>query len=231
LIVDPDLAAITPIQREILSLIKRRGEACNAEIAAQLDISYEAVRQQLRQLAASRLIESRRRAPGRAGRPTAYYALSAAGDQLFPKAYDELAVALLDSVGDALGPDALRQLLAAMTDERVRAWRSSLPDGPLDRRLRALQDFYRPADPFAAVEGEGEDARLVEHNCPFLNVAMARPALCSVTVSALSRLLGCQVTREHRFQDGAGRCVFRIHPDRPVDPAAFRFAFEHEERP
>jgi predicted ArsR family transcriptional regulator len=69
---------------------------------------------------------------------------------------------------------------------------------------------------------------LVEKNCPFLNVATRRPALCSVTVSTLSRLLGQTVTREKRFQNGDGRCVFRVHLDQPLNPETFRFAFEDE---
>jgi hypothetical protein len=59
-------------------------------------------------------------------------------------------------------------------------------------------------------------------------VATRRPALCSVTVSTLSRLLGYQVTREKRFQACDGRCVFRVHLDQPVEPDTFRFAFEDE---
>jgi predicted ArsR family transcriptional regulator len=76
-------------------------------------------------------------------------------------------------------------------------------------------------------EASGE-LRLVERNCPFLNVASRRPALCSVTVSTLSRLLGHTVTREKRFQDGDGRCVFRVHLNQPINTDAFRFAFEEE---
>ena len=51
---------------------------------------------------------------------------------------------------------------------------------------------------------------------PFLNVATERPAVCSVSVSLLSQLLGVEVVREERFQDGDGRCVFRVYEDRPI---------------
>jgi hypothetical protein len=44
----------------------------------------------------------------------------------------------------------------------------------------------------------------------------------------LSRLLGYTVTREKRFQNGDGRCVFRVHLDQPINSDAFRFAFEEE---
>ena len=58
--------------------------------------------------------------------------------------------------------------------------------------------------------------RVIERNCPYLNAAMKRPALCSVTVNSLTRLLGVRVDREERFQNGDGRCVFRVYADEPV---------------
>lgn len=219
-------------QRQILTFIKQHGEATNAEIAGHLSVSYEAVRQHLRQMEAGQLLVSRRyRADGgRSGRPTHYYALSTAAEHLFPKRYDELAVNFIDRVAAALGREGLRQVLASFTDEQVRQWSPRLQDMSLTQRLEALKEFYLEDDAYMEV-GEHPAAgelHLVERNCPFLNVATRRPALCSVTVSTLSRLLGHSVTREKRFQEGDGRCLFRVHLDRPVDRETFRFAFEEE---
>jgi predicted ArsR family transcriptional regulator len=223
---------ISDVQRQILALIKQRGEMTNAGIAGCLDVSYEAVRQQLRQLEAGQLVVSRKRREDgpRAGRPTLVYALTAAGEHLFPKAYDELAVTLIDTLATTLGPEALRQVLASLADESVRQWTPHLQGKTLPERLEALKEFYLEDD--AYMEAGGDEARgelwLAEKNCPFLNVALRRPALCSVTVSTLSRLLGHRVSRERRFQNGDGRCVFRVHLEQPLTPDAFQFAFEEE---
>lgn len=223
---------ITDTQQRILALIKAQGEASNADIAAHLDITYEAVRQHLRRLEDAGLLVVRRKPAdrSRAGRPTVSYALSAAGEHLFPKTYDELALELIDTLSSALGPDALRQVLATLTDENVARWGPRLEDRPVPERLEALKGIYLDGDPFMEVhrDAAGGDLRLEERNCPFLNVASRRPALCSVTTSTLSRLLGRTVTREKKFQEGDGRCVFRVHMDRPVSAESFRFAFEEE---
>ena len=227
-----NVESISDVQQQILTFIKEQSETTNAAIADRLNVSYEAVRQQLRQLEAAQLVVSRKKRPEgqRVGRPTRVYTLSATGDHLFPKAYDELAVELIDTLAAALGPEALRQVLASLTDENVRQWAPHLQDKSLLERLEALKGIYLEDDAYMEVdkdEASGE-LRLVERNCPFLNVASRRPALCSVTVSTLSRLLGHTVTREKRFQDGDGRCVFRVHLDQPVNADAFRFAFEEE---
>jgi predicted ArsR family transcriptional regulator len=55
---------------------------------------------------------------------------------------------------------------------------------------------------------------------------MRRPILCNVSVNALTRLLGVRVERDERFQHGDGRCVFHVHADQPIDPAAWQFQLE-----
>ena len=89
-----------------------------------------------------------------------------------------------------------------------------------------LRGFYFEGDPFTSVERVDSETILVERNCPFQKVAMARPQLCSTTVSTLTRLLGVRVERRRRFQNGDGRCTFHVLADQPIDPASFRFAFE-----
>jgi predicted ArsR family transcriptional regulator len=154
--------------------------------------------------------------------------LTPSGDHLFPKSYDELAVELIDTLADRPGQPALRQVLGALTDKRVREWEPRLQGKPLAERVAALQAVYRDGDPYMSVEIGRNGIRLIERNCLFLNVASRRPALCSVTVSTLERLLGVKVVREERFQSGHGRCVFRVLTDEPIDPRRFRFALEGE---
>jgi len=59
-----------------------------------------------------------------------------------------------------------------------------------------------------------------------LNVATQRPALCSITVNALSRLLGYRVARQRKFQNGDGCCEFRVLLDQPIDPKQHTFERE-----
>src|SRR4029077_19972848 len=93
---------------------------------------------------------------------------------------------------------------------------------------KALKGIYDEDDAFTSVKKDARGYMLVERNCPFLNVALKRPRLCSITVSTLTRLLGVRVVREERFQDGDRRCVFRVLEDEPVDVRSFRFAPEPE---
>lgn len=218
---------MSEMRKAILAIVKRRGASAIAELADELEVSYEAIRQQVTQLHSEGWLQKGiDRSQGRVGRPQAHYRLTPAGDHLFPKHYDDLTVELLDAVGERFGHEGVRAVLADLTDARVREWAPRLEGMDLEERLQALRGIYLDGDPFVTVERDERGLRLVERNCPFLNVASRRPALCSLTVSVLTRLLGHRVVREERFQAGDGCCAFRVLTDRPVDPETYRFEME-----
>ncbi len=213
---------VSEIRRAILGIVKRRGAAAVQELAEELRISYEGARQQVVQMHREGWLEREvdRRAP-QVGRPRSRYRLTAAGDHLFPKHYDALSVALIDALVARFGTAGLRGVLAELTEARVREWAPRLAGLSLPEKLERLRGIYLEDDPFISVEQTpGGAFRLVERNCPFLNVASRRPALCSLTVNTLSRLLGARVVREERFQAGDGCCAFRVLEERPA-PGGF----------
>lgn len=223
-------AEMSEMRRAILGLVKRRGSAAIGELADELQVSYEAVRQQITQLHREGWLHKRVERGGgrrRVGRPQGRYRLTAAGDHLFPKHYDLLSVELLDAISACMGDTGLRQVLGVLAEARVAEWRPRLQGLDLEARVDLLRGIYLEDDPFATVERtEGGALRLVERNCPFLNVAAERPAVCSLTVTVLSRLLGRQVVREERFQDGDDRCAFRILEMPCADAGPFQFENE-----
>jgi predicted ArsR family transcriptional regulator len=205
-------------------------------LAADLDITYEAVRQQMAELVrAGWVATSGARAdaggsgtaamsgskPGPASRQ---YRLSAAAEHLFPKHYDELSVELVQQVLERFGGAGVVEILARMTDARVARWAPRLAGLTLEQKLKALSSLYEDQDAYMQVEWKDGGPALIERNCPFFNVAQKHPAICSVSVNTLERLLGFKVVREQRFQAGDGRCVFRVRlgeprpPDTPFTP-------------
>lgn len=231
-----DIAIITVDQlpdsrRAILLALKRQGPETIAQLAEELQLTGEAVRQQLLQLQREGWIEAKiTRSPerGRTGRPATSYSLTDAGDHLFPKNYDLLNLVVLDAVTDELGADAAKKVLRRVADERVAATENTVRNLPLEKRVEVLKNLYFESDPFMEAEKVEDGYLLVERNCPFFNTAMRRPALCSVSVNALSRLLGVRVVREEKFQNGAGRCVFHVYANEPIDPNQ-EFRLESEE--
>ncbi|HEV3486607.1 MAG TPA: MarR family transcriptional regulator [Vicinamibacterales bacterium] len=216
-------------RRAILMALKQRGTATIAQLAEALHVTGEAVRQQLLQMQREGWVDSsidRNPERGRSGRPATLYRISAAGDHLFPKQYDALAVAMIDAVAEELGVDAAVRVLDRVASDRVKVIAPALRDLTLAERVESLRSWYLADDPYMSVERDGDDFRLIERNCPFYNTAMSRPALCSVSVNALTRLLGVRVHRQEKFQNGDGRCVFRVNSAQPIDAEQWVFQLE-----
>lgn len=154
------------------------------------------------------------------------YRLTDAGEHLFPKHYDALALAVIDAVAKELGPDAAMRVLARLTNDRVEELAPALEGMTLEQKIEAMKCWYFEEDPYMATEQVGEDFRLIERNCPYYNTAMARPAMCGVSVNALTRLLGVRVAREETFQRGDARCVFHAYAHETIDAATWEYAPE-----
>lgn len=216
-------------RRAILELLKRNGTATIAQLADELALTGEGVRQHLLQLQREGFVEAKGKATGerpRTGRPATYYQLTVAGEHRFPKRYDVLATALIDAMSDEFGAEAANRVMARVTDKLVHDDEPKVAQRSLEQRIEVMKNWYGPGDQYMEVEPADGGYRLIERNCPFINVAMQRPALCSISVNSLTRLLGVRVTREESFQRGYGRCVFRIHAQEPVNPNAWEFRLE-----
>jgi predicted ArsR family transcriptional regulator len=219
---------LSEVRQTILLALKQEGPATIAELAIRLVMTGEAIRQHLLQLESEGWIEKHtiRTQGNGGGRPSMHYSVTSEGEHLFPKNYDSLTVEVLDTIAEQLGSEAINQILTTMTEARVKEWEPRLRGLGLLDRLEALKRVYSTDDTFMDVDNSGGRLRLVEHNCPFLNVAMRRPVLCSVTVSVLTKLLGFHVVREERFQAGDGHCAFHVLLDEPIDNQSFVFALE-----
>lgn len=217
--------AVADARTRILHELKIARGATRSELASRLGVTSEAVRQQLETLIENGWVRDESGDPGGRGRPARVYRLTEAAEAQFPKFHDALTVELLAALDERFGDEGVHTVLAGLTDKQVGEWLPRLAGKPLRERIEALRGLYFDDDPFTEVRRDDDGAMLVEHNCPYLAAATGEPRLCSVTISTMKRLLGVAVERTERFQNGDGRCVFRIREDRPVADG-FRFDWE-----
>lgn len=226
-------------RQQIVRRLKLSGPRSADELATDVSLSHQAVRKHINKLVDAGWVTRLRRVEpsGGVGRPASTYALTAAGEHLFPKAYDELSGGLIAAVLDEFGREGLRAVLGRIVERRTAELEPGLEGKSLEDRIAALDGVYWDRDPwFRRVGGESFEAPagptdeaegFVEMNCPYLSAAMAHPEVCSCTVNILSRLLGRRVERERSFQAGDGCCLFRVRPDASPGRAE-GFVFESE---
>src|SRR5882724_13618817 len=89
-------------RRAIVKLLKSEGVLDASQMAERLGLTAMAVRQHLYELQREKLVSAQER-PVPLGRPAKYWRLTREADRLFPEAYAEISVALIDAVGATFG--------------------------------------------------------------------------------------------------------------------------------
>src|SRR5215218_7617570 len=125
-------------RRAIAKLLKTEGPIDSAQLAERLGLTAMAVRQHLYALQREGLVTAEAR-PVPIGRPAKFWRLTREADRLFPEAYAELSVALIDSVKDAFGEEGLERVLTSRcAQQRVDYGKRIRPQDSLDKKLDGL---------------------------------------------------------------------------------------------
>src|SRR6266700_1899631 len=96
-------------RRAIVKLLKTEGAMDSARLAKRLNLTPMAVRQHLYDLQREKLVTADEK-PVPIGRPAKHWRLTRQANNLFPEAYAELNVALIDAVGKAFGPKGMERV-------------------------------------------------------------------------------------------------------------------------
>jgi DeoR family suf operon transcriptional repressor len=213
------LASLPESRRRILEHVKRHGESVAEAIAADLGVTASGVRQHLTALERDGLLAHRSVRSG-AGRPKHLFALTPAGDALFPRAYAELTNELLDYVEEE-DPALLARIFdrrAARRLERTRARAAGLPFG---ERVRVVAEILDDDGYLADFAEAGDGAFVItEHNCAVLAVASRHRHACSSELAYLQAALpDAEVRRVAHRLNGGHVCSYRVTPRPAPDPA------------
>jgi predicted ArsR family transcriptional regulator len=200
-------------RRAIVKLLKTEGAMDSTQLAKRLRLTPMAVRQHLYALQREKLVAADER-PVPIGRPAKHWRLTRASNRLFPDAYAELNVALLDAVGSTFGPGGLQRVIESReAKQRVEYARRISPSAPLKERLQQLARVRTEEGYMAEVRPEGRGAFLfIENHCPICAAATACQGLCTTELDLFRTVLGADasVERTEHIVSGDRRCVYRV---------------------
>ena len=202
-------------RRAITKLLKMEGPIDSAQLADRLNLTAMAVRQHLYALQSEGLVTAEER-PVPIGRPAKFWRLTPDADHLFPEAYAELSVALIDSVKDAFGEDGLnRVLVSRCARQRTDYGKRIRTRDSLDRKLKELAQV-RTEEGYMAEVRRADDGSylLVENHCPICAAANACQGFCTTELDLFRSVLGpgVDIERVEHIIAGDHRCVYCVTP-------------------
>jgi predicted ArsR family transcriptional regulator len=202
-------------RRAIVKILKTQGPLDSAQLADQLGLTAMAVRQHLYALQSEGHVEAEER-PVPIGRPAKHWRLTREADQLFPEAYAELNVSLIQALRDTFGEEGLDQVLVSRCAQQRQDYAKRIrASDPLDKKLKELARVRTEEGYMAEVRREKDGSYLLlENHCPICAAANACQGFCSTELDLFRSILGrgVAVERVEHIVAGDRRCAYRITP-------------------
>ncbi len=197
-------------RRQILEILKRRGEVTVQELSRELALTSVTVRHHLEVLRSEGYItDPEARRSNRPGRPRYVYRLTAMAADLFPSNYSGLAEALLTAMEGQLSAET-REVLLHAAAKRIAAEAEPLPEEP-DERMQHVVAFLNQRGFTARWEGVGEGEYLIYiANCPYHYVTQGHPQVCRLDELTLGYLTKGQLSRVRGYANRGEVCVYRV---------------------
>jgi predicted ArsR family transcriptional regulator len=200
-------------RRAIVKLLKTEGALDSARLARKLRVTPMAVRQHLYALQEEKMVNAEER-PVPLGRPAKFWTLTREADRLFPDAYAELSVALLDAVGETFGSSGVDRLLHTRLARQKREYAMRIDrDAPLAKQLHQLASVRTDEGYMAEVHADGPKAFVfIENHCPICAAATACQGLCATEIELFQSVLGpgVDISRTEHIVNGERRCAYRV---------------------
>jgi predicted ArsR family transcriptional regulator len=190
----------------VVALLRRASHTVE-ELAAELDLTDNAVRAQLATLERDGVVVATgTRRDGGVGKPATIYSTAPASDTLFSTAYAPTLAALLAELGDRLTATELRSILRATGRRLAPAESAKTFKARVDNAARLLADLGADADLITTDEGY----EVQSHGCPLAQAVNAHPQTCRVVEQLLSEVTGAKVNEHCNRSSDRPKCGFRI---------------------
>lgn len=194
-------------------------------VAAELELSEEAVRRHMRELEADGLVDADLRHDGGRGRPSAVYRTTDRAHRLFPDRSAELANDLWGFLADEHGRSSVLAFLRWRQQRQAERYADLLAGTEaVDARVAKLAQVLSD-EGFAAearvVEDDGPARiELTQSHCAVKDVASEHPEVCAFEAALFRKVLGTDLSRRETIAGGAAKCVCTI--ETPRDPPGAR---------
>jgi predicted ArsR family transcriptional regulator len=204
-----------PTRRQIVEILMRRGRATVDELAKELGITLMAVRLHLVVLERDGLV-SRSTVRTGPGRPTLVYRLTEGAEDVFPKAYDDLANHLLAAAKSEMGTARVEQMCLVAAHKMAAELRERLGAADVAKRVAAIAQVRQEEGALADWENAENGYFLHNYSCPYYRVARVHREVCVLHRQVLREALEADVETMSCLLDGDLRCSHLVRVPAPA---------------
>jgi predicted ArsR family transcriptional regulator len=201
-------------REQVLRIVRGHREVTVAQLAADLDLSPQAVRRHLDSLRADGYVDVRLERHA-IGRPALAYFATERGEEVSGRTYLQLLSRLLrhlEKDADAGQPAVLDQVFAGIAAEVAADHAAEVRGSSLDERIAEASAALEREGIVDGWSKDGDVFQIVNGDCPYLRLAEMSSAPCRADQQSIELLLRTQVDQTKRIVDGSPVCEYIIRP-------------------
>jgi len=196
---------------KILQILLRHPKITINEIADAVGINAISVRHHLSNLEKEGLIAAEEERHG-VGRPRLMYSLTEDGMERFPTKYLRLTTRLLAQMKETLPAPAVTNLFSQVAEEMAKEYATQMKGLSMEERLDFVKDMLAQEGFTVEWEKKGKEYQIHEISCPYYQIGVAHPEVCTVDQTLISKMLALPVNKVQCVLNGGAYCTYVVQP-------------------
>ena len=195
----------------ILQTLLRHPKVTINELAEAVEINPISVRHHLTNLQMEGLIEAEEVRHG-VGRPRLVYSLTQDGMERFPTKYLRLTTRLLAQMKETMPAPVISKLFNQIAEDLASEYSSQVQGMSMEERLEFVKELLAQEGFTVEWEKKGTQYQIHEISCPYYQIGVAHPEVCTVDQTLISKMLALPASKVQCILDGGTHCTYVVQP-------------------
>jgi predicted ArsR family transcriptional regulator len=193
----------------ILQTLLRTPNRTINELAEAVGINPISVRHHITNLQVEGLVLADEERHG-VGRPRLIYSLTREGMEKFPTRYLRLTTLLLQQLKETMPKPMVAKLFNQIAEDLAHEYEGQMQGLSMEERLEFVKSLL--AEEGFTVEWEKKDGQYQIHeiSCPYYQIGVAHPEVCTVDQTLISRMLALPANKVECILDGGAHCTYVV---------------------
>jgi len=196
----------------IMQTLLRQPRTTINKLAEAVGINPISVRHHLTNLQVEGLVATEEERHG-VGRPRLVYFLTEAGTERFPTRYLRLITRLLAQMKESMPEPVVSKLFAQMADGLADEYASQMKGLNMEERLDLAKTLLTEEGFDIQWEKTGAQYQIHEITCPYLQIGLSHPEVCTVDQTLISKMLAVPAEKVQCLLQGDVHCTYVVQAE------------------
>lgn len=196
---------------KILRTLLSKPRSTINDLAEAVGINPISVRHHLGNLEKEGLVEGQEERHG-VGRPRLVYVLTNEGMERFPTRYLRLTTRLLSQMKETMPAPMVTKLFGQIAEDLANEYTNDMKNLSMEERLDFVQELLAQEGFTVEWEKKGKQYQIHEISCPYYQIGVAHPEVCTVDQTLISKMLALPASKVQCILDGGSHCTYVVQP-------------------